>query len=199
MAVSNLVINQGNTFANVVRWETLPIVYKAISAIANTAPVSINAIAHGLVDGWRVAIQSVKGMSQVNAVGDTPRASDFHVVSVVDADTIELNDVNAAGFGAYVSGGYLRFYTPVDLTGFTARMSVKDKIGGTELLRLDTSNGRITIDNTAKTISLFIDADDSELITWAKGVYDLEMVSALGIITTILSGSVVVIKEVTSP
>ncbi|MBK8773003.1 MAG: hypothetical protein IPM06_21580 [Rhizobiales bacterium] len=57
-------------------------------------------------------------------------------------------------------------------------MSIKDVVGGTELLRLDTTNARIALDNAAKTIALTISAADTAAITWLEGVYDLELVSA---------------------
>ena len=78
MAVSkDLTIQQGKTFTLVLRWETEPIVYKAITAIAQTAPVRITAAGHGLVDGWRAAVVSVKGMAEINAENTPPRGDDY--------------------------------------------------------------------------------------------------------------------------
>lgn len=194
----DLTIVQGSTFRQVVRWEEKPIVWKPITAITATAPAQITASGHGLVDGWRCVVESVKGMKEINCENETPRESDWHEATVVDANTVELNDVNAAEFKPYVSGGYLRYNSMVNLTGYTARMSIKDKRGGTELLRLDTTNARIVIDNVAKTILLTIAADDTDSITWLRGVYDLEMVSQTGVVTPIMTGAVTVSREVTT-
>lgn len=189
-AIRDFSIQQGKTFSQTLRWESSPIVWKQITGISQSAPAIINVPAHGVPDGWRVEISSVKGMREINGVKTT--------ATIVDPDTIELNSVNAADFKAYAGGGYLHYQTPVDLTGMTARMSIKNKIGGTELLRLDTTNGRITIDPVRFAITLSISATDTEAIDWKKGVYDLEIVGADGSVSTLLSGKVVVVKEVTT-
>lgn len=52
MAVQkDLTIQQGKTFALVLRWETEPIVYKAITAITLTAPARLTVTDHGAQDG----------------------------------------------------------------------------------------------------------------------------------------------------
>lgn len=249
----DFVITQGKTFSQVLRWEAPPILYKPITAISKVAPVSITSATHGIPNGWRVAVVSVLGMTEINAKNTPPRATDYHQVIVVDPNTITLNDINASGYSTYTSGGYLQLNTPVVLVGFTARMTIKDRIaapnllvcttGGTtgltlptvagadgtavwsiapagssrsitwtpstvvtigaiidthELLRLDTTNARIVIDTVNYTITLTVDAATTAAISWATGVYDLEMVSAANVVTGLLSGSVSVIQEVTT-
>lgn len=56
----------------------------------------------------------------------------------------------------------------------------------------------IAIDNTAKTITLTISATATEGFAWTKGVYELEMVSGPGFVTSLIAGKVVVLKEVTT-
>lgn len=194
----NFALLQGDTFERVVRWESRSPVYKAISNIAQEAPARITASGHGIPDGWRAAVVSVKGMTQINAKGSPPRASDLKPVEVVDASTVKIPDVNAAGFRAYTSGGYLFYYAPVSLAGYTARMTIRTKLGGTQLVQLTTENGGITIDDTAKTITLLIEADDSAAFDWKKGVYDLELVSPAGVVTKVLQGSISVTQEIST-
>jgi hypothetical protein len=89
-------------------------------------------------------------------------------------------------------------YTPVDLTGCTARMQVRAKIDATTpLLTLTTENGGISLGGTAGTIELLIDADDTAALTWTSGVYDLEIVYPGGQVTRLAYGSVTVSPEVT--
>lgn len=198
-ATKDLTILQGKTFALTLRWESAPIVYKAITTIVQSAPVTITCPTHGLPDGWRCAVTGVKGMTEINAEANAVKDKDYYVATVVDDNTIQFNDVNAASFKAYISGGYVQYNTPVDMAGFTARMRIKDKIGGVTLFSLTTDNARIVINNTAKTITLAISASDTEsILTWTKGVYDLEMVSPGAVVTQIMSGRVVVMKEVTT-
>lgn len=202
-ANKDFVVEQGKTWSQVLRWEAPPIVYKPITAITQTAPVRITSASHGIPAGWRVAVVSVKGMTQLNAQNTPPKDKDYHSATVVDVNTIELNDVNAADFKAYASGGYLQLNTPVDLGGYTARMKIKDKIGGTVLLAFvsgtpGVGEGAVTLDNVAKTITLTLSATLSAALTWKKGVYDLELVSSGGVVTALLSGTVTVTKEVTT-
>lgn len=198
-ANKDLIIYQGKTYAQVVRWESLPVIYKAITGVTNAAPAAITATTHGIPPGWRVAVTAVKGMKQINALNSPPKDKDYHIATVIDSDHITLNDVNSALYGNYLPNtGYVQYNTPVDLTGFTARMSIKDKIGGVELLRLDTATVGIIVDVMNFAIDLSISATLTAAITWIKGVYDLELVSATGVVTALLSGTVTVVPEVTT-
>ena len=199
-ATKDLTIQQGRTFSLALRWESPPVVYRPITAIAQTAPARLTVPAHGVPDGWRVAITNVKGMTEINAEANKLTSRDYHQATVLDANTVEINDINAAGFKAYTSGGYIQFDTPVDLTGFTARMTIKNRVGGTVLYTLTTENGGIVIDAAANLVTLNISAVDTAAMTFTTGVYDLEMVSGAtpAVVTALLSGRVTVSKEVTT-
>lgn len=194
----DLVLEKGKTFRYVVRWETDVITYSPISAISQAAPVVITSTAHGVPDGWRVAVVSVKGMTQINADSSPPKDKDYNAATVTNVNTVKLNAVNTSMYKAYASGGYLQYFTPAALAGFTARMSIKDKVGGTQLLRLDTTNAGIALDDVAKTITLTITATATAALTFSKGVYDLELVSSTGVVTALLAGKVTVTNEVTT-
>lgn len=186
-----LVIAQGKTFARTFRWAAKPFLYKAISAITKAAPARLTVTGHLIPSGWRVAVVSVLGMRQINAANDPPLQSEYRRATVVDANTIELNEVNASQFSTYTSGGYLQMYTPVDLTGFMVRMTIRDKVGGTALLELDSDElGGIALDNTAKTITITIDAETTAAMTWTSGVYEIEAESAGGVVSPITRGSI---------
>lgn len=200
----DLSILQGKTFSLVLRWETAPVVHKAITAVslASGAP-RITATAHGLTDGWRSAVQRVLGMTPINAKNSPPKDKDYHQSTVIDANTIEFNDVspvdeNGDEWPAYVSGGFLIYNTPASLAGFTARMSIKDKVGGTLLHSLTTENAGIALDDVNKTITLTILPADTEDFVWKKGVYDLEMISGTGVVTLFMYGQIALTKEVTT-
>ena len=205
----DLEIKQGKTFSLVIRWETEPIVFKPITAIsfANGAP-RLTVTGHGTPNGHRGAVTRVKGPAQINAKNSPPRDSDYVPALVIDANTIELNsvapyDANGTEWLAYVSGGFWQYNTPVDLAGYTARMKIKDKVGGTVLASTEAGDSPLNVldiatDNMAKTITLTIAATATDDFTWTKGVYDLEMVSAGGVVTTIMAGKVTVAKEVTT-
>lgn len=197
-AKQDLTIYKGKTFQQVVRWEASPIIYKPITAISQGAPVVVTCPNHGIPDQWRVAIQSVKGMTDINASDDPPRDRDYHQATVIDSNTVSFNTINSLGFKTYTSGGVLRYLTPVSITDFDARMSIKDKVGGTELLRLDVSNSRIILDPTNYTITLTIDATTTAALSFLRGVYELELQSPGGIVSSLLFGKINVEQEVTT-
>lgn len=194
----DLSLVQGKTFSLVLRWETEPILYRPITAIQQTAPARLTVTAHGVPDGWRCAVTNVKGMTEINAEANNLRDKDYNPVTVIDVNTIEINAINAAGFKDYVSGGILQHNTPVSLVGYTARMAIKDKVGGTVLLTLTTENSGIALDSTKHTITLTISAAATAALTWKSGKYDLELISPTGVVTALLSGAVTVTKEVTT-
>jgi hypothetical protein len=194
----DLAVRQGSTFVQLVRWETDVLTYKTISAVGLTAPVTITATGHGVPNGWRVAITGAKGPTQINAASVPPKASDYVEATVVDANTLTINTINAVGLKAYTGNGVLQYYTPHDLSGYTARLTVKDKLGGVELLSLTTENGGISVDNVGKLITITVTATASAALAWVKGVYDLELVSPTGVVTALMYGTVTVTKEVTT-
>jgi hypothetical protein len=195
----DLVIEQGKTFTRIIRWETTPLVWKPITAIAAVAPVLITAAGHGLTDGWKVAVRDVVGMLDINAKYNPPRDDEFRPCTYVSASQIAINTLSAASFDPYVSGGYVVYYTAVNLTGYLARMKIKDRIGGTVFQEILTQAGTgFSLSPSAQTITLTILAVDTAAYEWLKGVYDIEMVDGAGVVTAIFSGAVEVVDEVTT-
>ena len=100
----------------------------------------------------------------------------------------------------------------IDLTGYTGRMQLKDKIGGSTTyitlssslnpdgtgLNFSGSNGLNP--PTSGTIGIFISANSSSALDFNKAVYDLEIISgsAYPIVTRLLQGTVTLDKEVTT-
>lgn len=187
---------QGKTFRRVLRWESEPYLYTAITAVTQAAPVAITAAGHAIPDGWRAAVLSAGGMRELNAKNMPPQDDDYHAATVVSSSVITFNKVNSAEFHAYTTGGYLAHLTPVDMTGYTARMMFKDRIGGDIILSLTSAAG-ITIDNTAKTITILITATQTAALDTASGVYELEMADAVGFVTPLLAGNWTLREEVT--
>lgn len=198
----DLTIRKGETFEQVFRWETEPFIVKPITAITRGVSVRITAPGHGLVNGWRVAVVSAQGLTVLNARNNPPADDeDFRRATVIDADTIEFNGLSTADEKKpYTSGGALVYFTPHDLAGYTARMSIKDKPGGTLVIpQLTTdANGGIVIDDSAKTIGVTISATQAAAIAKKAGVYDLELESPTGVVTAIFAGSITFTNEVTT-
>jgi len=175
--ITPLALQQGKTHPLVVQCYTTPIKYKAITGISNAAPVRLTVVGHEVPDGWlRCAVTNVKGMTEINATANAVKDKDYHRATLVDADHIEFNDVDAAGFKTYASGGYLQYDTPLTLTGYKARLQIRDKKNGATLLfEMTTEDGLIGIDTAKSEITLYFDAADFTAKTWAKGYYELEI------------------------
>lgn len=194
-------LRRGATFVLPVRWETEPWLYAAITSIAQRAPVSITSAAHTIPDGWNVAVVDARGLTQLNAKSNPPKASDMHRATVVSATQIEFNGTSAAAFGKHTPGtGYLAWRTPQSLLGHTARMQIKDRIGGTVRASLTSApGGGILLNDAGKVIEITITAEQAEAFAWTSAVYDLELVSGAGKVTALLEGAVTVSGEVTTP
>jgi len=102
--------------------------------------------------------------------------------------------------------------TPVDLTGYTARMQIRPNVGSDTVLltlsssldacgtglNLSGSNGTTPL--SSGSIGVFISAASSSLLDFDNGQYDLEIASGSGncaVVTRLLKGNVKLSKEIT--
>lgn len=192
------VIRQGRTFRYLVRPEAVPLVYKPITAVAQSAPVSITATGHGLVTGWSVAVTNVGGMTELNATANKLKATDFRQVTVVDPNTVTINDIDSSGFSPYTSGGHLVYYTPVAMVGAKVRLDLRDKVGGTLLYQMSDTLGNIAIDDTNHMITVTIPATASAAFAFAAAVGDLEIEYTDGTVEELLHIDAEVDREITT-
>ena len=100
----------------------------------------------------------------------------------------------------------------IDLTDYSGRMMIKDKVGGSTIhitlssslnddgtgLNFNGSSGNNA--RTDGTIGVFISAYSSSLLDFNKAVYDLEIISGstYPVVTRLLQGNVTLDKEVTT-
>ena len=188
----NFKIYQGSTFQEVIRWESSTPVYVPITNITQAAPCVITAAGHGMPAGWRFQISNVVGMTDLNSTDN------YQIASSVTSNDITMNAVNSVGYKAYTSGGIISYNTPVDLTGYTARMQIRAKITDDVVIdEYSTINGNIQLDNVGKGIAIIVDATTTAAYTFTSGVYSLEMVSPTGVVTQLTAGTITLIKEVT--
>ncbi len=88
--------------------------------------------------------------------------------------------------------------TPVDVTGYKARMQFRTDYAATDpFLELTTENGGIVVGAAAGRIDLLISAVDTDAIAEPGGVYDLELESGGGVVTRLLMGGVSISPQVT--
>jgi len=87
---------------------------------------------------------------------------------------------------------------PVDITGYTGRMHIRETISATEIIETQTTeNGRITINGTAGEILITIPGPEMETVDAGEYVYDLEIESPEGEVTRVINGKFEVRPEVT--
>lgn len=188
----NLKVYQGTTFRETLRWESALKVYAPITMISKSAPMVVTAADHGAPEGWRVKISGALGMKEANT-GDT-----YLTTTSVTQNSITFNQINSLNFTTYTGGGVLEYNQPVDLTGFTARMQIRAKLeDNTVIKELTTLNGGIIINNTTKTIQLYMSATDTAGLSFQSAVYSLELVSSGGEVTQLINGTLTLVKEVT--
>lgn len=85
----------------------------------------------------------------------------------------------------------------VDLTGYTARMQVRETVDAEDfLLELTTENDGITLGGIDGTIDLTVSAEDMAAIEAGSYKYDLEMVVGESVVK-LLRGKFKIIAEVT--
>lgn len=88
--------------------------------------------------------------------------------------------------------------TPIDLTGYTARMHIRAAVkAATTLIELTSENGHISIGPAPGQVKLEIPAAVSTPIVVPSGVYDLELESPSGFVRRLLMGKVTFVPEVT--
>ena len=186
----DLRINQGATLRKPLLMMQPAYEYKPITAIQQTAPLLLTVPAHGLVGSWPIWIEGVTGWGDL---GRDKAREPFRLAKVIDASTLELN--NISGIGRTASGGLVVYQPPVDLAGCSARIFIRDASGAL-LLELTTDNGRLVIAAPGRLI-ITLTAAETAAITWQKGRYDLELVMSNGDVTRWAEGEVVVSLEVT--
>lgn len=85
--------------------------------------------------------------------------------------------------------------SPVNLTGYTARMSLKGP--SLPVFSLTTENGRITLGGSAGTVTLLISAADTAGMSPVDYKYDLELVTG-SVVFRLLEGVLSVSENITT-
>jgi hypothetical protein len=88
--------------------------------------------------------------------------------------------------------------TPVNLSGYSARMQIRRTHRSEDiLLSLTSATGAITLGGSAGTVNIIASATGTATLPAKDSVYDLELASADGTVTRIIEGGVTITPEVT--
>lgn len=180
-----LVIPKGKTFEFALRYASGGMVSKEIAALPSLVPVRLTVPDHGIPDGWPFKVDCVLRPFELN--GD-------YVATVVDPDTIEINDlVGQCWRHKWSGGGVIQYPAPADIDGWTARAMFRRHIRDTEpLLTFSTeagADGAFLVDPTESTFTLSLPASVSEQLQPTTGVWDAEAVAPDGRVYPLVSVS----------
>lgn len=191
----NYKIYQGTTFRETFRWESQTKGYASISSITKAAPCVITTQSnHTIPLNWRIRVVGAGGMKELNIAGE----DDYYLTTAVTSNTLTLNQINSANYTAYTSGGIIEYNLPISLVGYTAQMQIRETLdSSTSIIELTSTNGGIIIDTTNYTISISISATQTRAFTFPTAVYSLELTDSSGVVTTLVTGNLTLVQEVT--
>lgn len=187
----NYKVYQGSTFRETFRWESSTRGYANISAISKAAPcVVTTATAHQIPLGWRAKVTGVLGMKEINS-------DEYRLVTDKTSTSVTFNEINAANYSAYTSGGVLEWNIPISLIGFTGRMQIRPSQDSSTIIKeLTSANGGILIDTSLNTITVEMLASDTQSFTFNSAVYSLELVRGSEVVPFV-TGNLTLVKEIT--
>jgi hypothetical protein len=86
----------------------------------------------------------------------------------------------------------------INLTGYTGRMQLRDRIvEGPLIAEISTALGTMTLGGAAGTITITVDAATTSSWSFQTAVYDLELTSAAGVVVRLLKGKIRLDPQVT--
>lgn len=182
---------QGATYSQTWRWGAAPLVYKSITAVTVQTPLTVTVLAHGVPDGWSVALADLVGLEPLNASQWPPATTDFHSASLIDANTLAFRDIDGNRSGTYSTGGVIAYFTPISLIGASAVFNVytypPSSVTGLQTPIL-TANAVVV--DAAKTITVTLTSANTATLTASQYSYALVITDASGNVTVLDSGIV---------
>lgn len=199
--VGEFAVNRGATYPMTLLWAQPTLTSIPITGVSKAARAVVTATGHGLPSGeWCVYVRGVGGMTKLNhKPDDVGNVDAAYLATKLTADTVRLN-VDTLDMTTYSSGGELLFRSPVDLTGYTAKMQVRRTARAADPPIVEVlSTGiapasRITL--SLGTVYVELSAADTALID-SPSVYAIEMTEvATGVVTRLVEGIIRTTAEV---
>ena len=181
-------IEQGATFKSTVVWTDDLKEVSSITRASTTATVTV--VNHGLSVGNYVLILGADD-SDYNGV--------FQVASSADDDTFTYTLTGAPATPATsTTSGQIKMGKCKSLAGYSANMDIREKIEDSSALEtLSTTGGEIVITTAQGKLVMTLTTAQTGALDFNRGVYDLELVSGVGVVTRLIQGEVDFKKEVT--
>lgn len=188
-------IVQGETFRKVLYWYHGTDAVFAITAATLGYPTVLTAAGHGLPLTSAVPVTLIGR----NAWMNTPSidAGDRIYATAISADqfTVPIDSTDEA---AYVSGNYVIYTPPVNLTSWTGRMQIRKTVQATDvLIELTTENGGMSLGADGAVNLVILDVNTSAL-DFSTAVGDIELISPVtGDVTRLATIHFTLSEEVT--
>ncbi|MDX0622893.1 hypothetical protein GOD54_23625 [Sinorhizobium medicae] len=162
-----LILTRGATFRQTFFLQQTKLAYEAITG-GRSFPLEITVPAHGLLDGWPIWIEGLKGIPELNRpYGGAPIFAE-----VIDEDTLRFGSVSGVD-RPRPNGGSIVYNLPVDLTGATISVELLDTAEPDETLIVPSIVG-------PGEVQLLMSASNSATITWGRAKFALWLTMSNG-------------------
>lgn len=191
-------IIRGDTWRRQIRLESGQLKTAPITAIdSGHDNVRLVVMGHGLPTHWRVAV--IGGMFPgLTARNRPPRQDDFLECLALDADTLEVTNINGMGWPPYSAGAaVIQYGPPLDLSGVAAaRMQFRQAVTSDLMLAELTLNSGLSVTDGA--VDVLAPASVTAGLPAGPVFASLELTYADGTVRTVLSNMRIdVVEDVT--
>jgi hypothetical protein len=187
-------MEQGATFNYTFHWYAGGKFMAPIEDICIGYPTRIKVTAHGLptISDTPVILSGIGGAEILNS-------HDLGIEEAVYVDVDHFDIPQSTVKDTWkVGSGECTYHKPSDITGYTARMQIREKWHSPNFIHeLTTQNGGIVLTVEDAGIAINILPAVTEGFTFNIAVYDIEMISPVGGVTRIIEGTITLHKEVT--
>jgi len=176
---TKLKISRGATFRKQWAWYAGDDVVKNITSIVRGFPTVVTVTSHGLPStDIPVALLDVDELSTLDSTGNPSFATQYRILATKLSTSTFSVEVDSSFFTPYVSGGFLVYLPPRDLTGYVARAQFRTSAtSATILLELTTENGGIELGGVEGTIDLLMTDAQTTDFPKAFAEWNIELVA----------------------
>ncbi len=98
----------------------------------------------------------------------------------------------------YIADRVCPIYSPVNITGYAAKMQVRKKPGSPLVLEMSTLNNRITLDPLNGILNIVVQAADTAILVPGLYRYDLDLTDQAGFVTRFIQGAFEIVETITT-
>jgi len=189
--VTEIKIQQGATFNRTWNWYGGGKICREVTSIDTGCPTTLTTAAHLLPTGDTPVYLEARGARELDTKGKEVLAT------YVSATEFSV-PINTLGKTYSSPSVVMSYYAPKGLTGYIARMSIRENIDDTTaILELTSAGGDITITLANAAVTVTISATVTATLDFEEAFFDLELEDTGGVVTRLVEGKVLLSDEVT--